>query len=127
LQAYGLKHDTHSFKYSEDNKHFKHSEDDEHFFKHPEDDKRGFFKLLISEVAHQTSEWRQIAINLDIDPVKIDQISRSRHSIPDCFIDVFKIWHDQMKHPFNWKTIIDILDVVEEHYLAKTLREKYLQ
>lgn len=88
------------------------------------DTENQFFKEVYNEVAHQTSKWESIAINLDIDSANVDQISRSKNSIPDCFREVFTKWRDQMKHPFNWNTMVDILDC--EHYLAKTLHEKYL-
>lgn len=85
-----------------------------------------FFKLLCNEVASRTSRWELVAINLDIDVAEIEQISSRKNKVKDCFMEVFKIWRDKMRHPFNWNTMVDVLDRVEEHFLAKTLREKYL-
>lgn len=85
-----------------------------------------FYKQLVNEVATQTSKWILIAINLNIDSAKIDQISGN---MEHCFREVFTIWRRERKRPFNWNTMVEVLDCdsVGEHFLARTLREKYLE
>ncbi len=83
-------------------------------------------KQLNNEVAPYTIQWKQIATNLDIHTAEIDHISRDQDTVRDCFREVFKRWRNQMKPPFNWKTMVDVLDAIGEHCLANTLRERHI-
>lgn len=90
------------------------------------DNTEEFMKQLNNEVAPRTVQWKQIATNLDIHQAEIDHISRDQDTVQDCFREVFKRWRNQMKPPFNWKTMVDVLDAIGEHWLANTLRERHI-
>ena len=87
-----------------------------------------FLKLLCSEVAPRTNQWRAIALNLDFDPVMVNRIAlECRDDIQECFVRVFEQWHRQCDPPYTWNTITDVLEQppVNEAALAQELRQKY--
>lgn len=84
--------------------------------------------MLCNEVACHTNEWKAIAINLNIDQVKIDRIAlECGGNIQDCLVKVFEQWHRQHDPPYTLSTIVEVLELpmVNEVFLAQSLREKY--
>lgn len=84
-------------------------------------------KLLCNEVAPHTSQVKQIAINLDIQPAEIDKIYRSEVNESDIFLKVFETWRSRGNPPFTWSTIVKALKSqnVNEQTLANDICVKY--
>ena len=74
----------------------------------------------------KTVKWREIAAELELS-TEIDHISMECREIQECFRRVFDRWQRENRRPFNWETIIDVLESppVSENSLAQQLKEKY--
>ena len=83
-------------------------------------------KQLCCEVPNGTIKWKEIATCLDISETDIDRFEvECRGKVKDCFVEVFRAWQMEAKHPFTWGTIITVLQEVGEKRLAEHLQEKY--
>ena len=75
----------------------------------------------------KTVKWKEIAIGLELSNTEIDCISKECNEILECFRRVFDRWQRESRRPFNWETIIDVLEsqLLNENSLAQRLKEKY--
>ena len=83
---------------------------------------------LCNEVATKTNQWQSIALNLGIAQTYVDRIAiECEGNIQKCFTKVFDQWCRDARRPFNWETMICVLqeESVAEYYLAVQLEEKY--
>ena len=79
--------------------------------------------------AKARDKWKQVAIQLGIEPDHIHSIQDVEHSRPmPCYLEIFDLWRKSKASPYTWGTIIDALraPAVEEERLASEL-EKWLQ
>ena len=76
--------------------------------------------------AKARDKWKQVAIQLDIEPDHIHSIEIKEHSNPiPCYSEIFDLWRKSKASPYTWGTIIDALraPAVEEQQLASELEE----
>lgn len=75
-----------------------------------------------------TAKWRIFGSLLSIPPNDLNGIDDKYNKDPfSCFLEVFSRWQKSAQPPFNWKTIVDILetDVMDEKALSLQLISKY--
>lgn len=90
-------------------------------------------KDLMNEIAAVIpAKWRDVGIQLDIDPRVLDGIQsqhcRDPNSLQRCFEQVFIEWSKQASNnPYTWTHIIDILrrPAIGENALAETVNAKF--
>ena len=82
---------------------------------------------LMNEVAaHIPSKWREVGIQLHLNPDHLDGIAVSVSSPHDRFCSVFTLWKKQMTPPYKWSTVIQALKApaVNEIRLAEELKNR---
>ena len=82
---------------------------------------------LLNEVAARIpSKWREVGIQLHLNPDHLDGIEVSVSSPHDRFCSVFTLWKKQMTAPYKWATVIHALKAaaVNEIRLAEELKNR---
>ena len=78
----------------------------------------------MSYVARKTpTKWYGIGIELEIDPWTLDAFEEQTKYHTRLYTKVFEQWRREQKVPYNWTTIIDALEVVEERAVANDIRK----
>ncbi len=77
---------------------------------------------LAKAIAPKVSgKWNEIGIVLDVSHSSLSLIASkpTNQGNPNlCLMDVFRHWKDDIKHPYNWSTILKVL----EHELVASKR-----
>lgn len=78
--------------------------------------------------AHLPSKWRDVGIQLHLNPDHLDGIAVSASTPLDRFCSVFTLWKKQMTAPYKWSTVIQALEApaVSETRLAEELKNKFI-
>ncbi|XP_019850491.1 PREDICTED: polyubiquitin-like isoform X1 [Amphimedon queenslandica] len=87
-------------------------------------------KLLEEVAARAPNEWIKIGTMLDIDQHVLDGIkSQFNGNLMECYRAVFNKWKATTPRPYNWATIVEILEsqVVQRNDLAVEIKRKYLR
>lgn len=82
---------------------------------------------LMNEVAARIpSKWRDVGIQLHLNPDHLDGIAVSVSSSHDRFCSVFTLWKKQLLPPYKWSTVLQALKSpsVNESRLAEELKNK---
>ena len=90
------------------------------------EDEPELVELMNEVAAHIPSKWREVGIQLHLNPDHLDGIAVSVSSTHDRFCSVFTLWKKQMTSPYKWSTIIHALKApaVNEIRLAEELKNK---
>ena len=86
---------------------------------------RDLLDALQHKVAHK---WKTLGIFLKIPIGRLDNIEAKHHDPEDRLREMLQVWLKQVHPPPTWASIINALDSdsLEEQWLAKELREKYV-
>ena len=82
-------------------------------------------ELMNKVAARLPSKWRDVGIQLNLNPDHLDGIAVSASSSNlDKFCSVFSLWKKQMTAPYRWSTVIHALEApaVNETRLAAELK-----
>ena len=81
--------------------------------------------LMNMVAAHIPTRWRDVGIQLKINPDVLDSIDITASSNSSrCFQSMFTLWKKKMTTPYKWSTLIDALQTpaVGELKLAEELK-----
>ena len=84
---------------------------------------------LLDALQHKVAcKWKTLGIFLKIPTERLDAIKEDHHNTQDRLQEMLKVWLKQVHPPPTWASIINTLDSdsLEEQWLAKELREKYI-
>ena len=83
---------------------------------------------VIKELITNTVKWFDMAVYLEIDLAEVENIRLNKDDEKQRFTAVVEKWQKNGRPPFTWSTVVEVLDsqIVQEHYLANIIREKYL-
>ena len=81
---------------------------------------------LLNKVASKAKDkWKNIGLQLDIEPHDLNDISSREKDPILCYSEVFRLWKSKEDKPFTWATIVEALRApsVEETRLATGIVE----
>lgn len=86
-----------------------------------------FAEMVIAKIS---SKWRRFGFLLEITSNELDTIQAGHAGVSpsDCFIDVFSLWQQTERRPFQWHTVVNILNTnsISEQRLAQVITDKFV-
>ena len=67
--------------------------------------------------------WRQVGIQLKIEPATLKAFKAPNDDPTELFIQVFEQWKKEQKVPYTWTSIINALKAVKEREVASDIIE----
>ena len=65
------------------------------------------------------SRWHTFGIMLDIEPAILDGFNKPNPE--ECFTEVYKTWKANAKRPFTWRTVLTVLNDMDEFSLMNKI------
>ena len=80
----------------------------------------------LDEALEDLVEWERFAVHLGIDMTTVEVIKREKRSTALQKLALYSKWLKMRSNP-SWQDVIDALNKVDEHSLARNVERKYSQ